>query len=170
MARTPRVSIVRLTAPERNAFLDAEAVRYAEAKSRAGVWTPDEAPARARDEFQELLHGRAGLRGHRFYKGLDDSGREIGWVWIGPVPGAEADPRARWLFQILVKDEFRGQGIGRALLRAAEEQAAADGAETLGLNVWAFNTVAHSQYESSEYETVARYPAGTEMRKRLTPK
>ena len=170
MAGTARVSIVRLTTSERNAFLEAEAVRYAESKSRAGVWTPEEAPARARKEFHELLHGQAGLRGHRFYKGLDGSRREIGWVWIGPVPGAEADWHSRWLFQILVKEEFRGRGLGRALLRAVEERAAADGAETLGLNVWAFNTVAHSLYESSEYETVARYPAGTEMRKRLVPK
>ncbi|HYT00232.1 MAG TPA: GNAT family N-acetyltransferase [Thermoplasmata archaeon] len=170
MAGTAGVSIVRLTTSERNAFLEAEMVRYAEAKSRAGVWTPDEAPARAREEIEQLLHGRPELRGHRFYKALDGSRREIGWAWIGPVPGTEADRRTRWLFQILVKEEFRGQGFGRALLRAAEERAASDGAEMLGLNVWAFNDVARSLYESSGYETVARYPAGTEMRKHLASK
>jgi ribosomal protein S18 acetylase RimI-like enzyme len=164
------VAIISLTAAERNAFLKAEAVRYAESKSRAGVWKPEEAPARAQEELRGLLQGRPGLRGHRFYKGVDGLGREIGWVWIGPVPGSESDRHARWLFQILVKEEFRGQGLGRALLLAAEDQLRSDGVESLGLNVWAFNAVARSLYESVGYETLARYPAGAEMRKRLVPK
>lgn len=164
------VAIVPLTAAERNAFLKAEAVRYAESKSRAGVWKPEEAPARAQEELSGLLHGRPGLRGHRFYKGVDGSGREVGWVWVGPVPGSESNRRARWLFQILVKDEFRGRGFGRALLQAAEDRLASEGVTSLGLNVWAFNAVARSLYESAGYETLARYPAGAEMRKRLVPK
>jgi ribosomal protein S18 acetylase RimI-like enzyme len=58
----------------------------------------------------------------------------------------------------------RGKGYGRALLRAAEEQAAQQGIDTIGLNVFGSNAVARELYQSSGYET-----ASLHLRKQLRP-
>jgi GNAT superfamily N-acetyltransferase len=46
----------------------------------------------------------------------------------------------------------QGKGYGRALLQAAEQQAARHGSKAIGLNVFGTNTVARRLYESSGYQ------------------
>lgn len=156
-----------LTPAERARFLEDEVHRYAESKSEAGYWTREEAPARSRREIEALVGDAPDARGHRFFKGIDVRGREVGWVWIGPIPGDEANVRSRWLFQILVREDLRGQGFGRGLLRATEDRIRADGYREFRLNVWAWNRVALALYTSSGYEVAARDDRSLEMRKSL---
>ena len=49
-------------------------------------------------------------------------------------------------------ERWRGQGLGRQLLSAAEAVAARHGATWLGLNVFGFNDVVHQLYGSSGYQ------------------
>jgi len=51
-----------------------------------------------------------------------------------------------------VTPEWRGHGIGRALMEHAQEWAAARGALELRLNVWAFNDTAQNLYRELGYE------------------
>ncbi len=51
---------------------------------------------------------------------------------------------------------FRRQGIGTALMRAAEEWARAHGATSLNVGVWEFNTQARALYERLGYATATR--------------
>jgi diamine N-acetyltransferase len=51
---------------------------------------------------------------------------------------------------------WRGQGIGRALMEAAEQWARRQGARHLQLNVWEFNTGALRFYETVGFTTIAR--------------
>ncbi|MGH3260272.1 MAG: GNAT family N-acetyltransferase [Streptosporangiaceae bacterium] len=66
------------------------------------------------------------------------------------------------MYDIEVNEEHRGQGYGRALLQAAEQEAARGGSQAIGLNVFGTNTVARRLYESAGYEITAM-----NMRKRL---
>ena len=163
-----QVSLVALDAAEHASFLDAQAVEYAEQKARAGVWTRESSLERAREEIRSLLASSSGPPPHRFYRGLDDAGRLVGWVWTGPVPGAAADPAVVWLYQITVAPTLRGRGYGRALLAATEDEVRARGGRELRLNVFAWNGVALSLYRSSGYETVSEDGVGFELRKAFT--
>jgi ribosomal protein S18 acetylase RimI-like enzyme len=57
---------------------------------------------------------------------------------------------------IAVRTEFRGAGIGRALMDAVHEWAAAAGAATVELNVYEFNQAAIEFYHSLGYRTLSR--------------
>ncbi len=154
---------------ERAAALEAEAIDYADAKARAGIWTREESLARAHAEIEGLVGARPTERGHEFYVARDGSGRRVGWIWIGPVPSEDASPETRWLFQIVVDAPLRARGLGRALLRAAEERVLASGRAEIALNVFRWNTVAVSLYRSSGYGIAFQDDKGLEMRKRLRP-
>ncbi len=152
---------------ERAAFLERQSAEYADAKARAGFWSSDEAPQRARAEIRSLLEDHDGASLHEFLRGADASGRTVGHLWVGSVPGERPDPRVRWLFQITVAESLRGQGYGRALLAAAEDRLRSCGVRELRLNVFAHNRVAIALYESAGYEVTSRAPRNLEMRKRL---
>jgi len=158
-----------MTDAERDAALEQEAAEYAEAKARAGIWTRDEALNRSREEIRSLVGTRPADRGHEFFIGVDEAGRRVGWLWLGPVPSSDASPDTRWLFQIVVDAPRRGQGFGRGLLRAAEEHLRAAGRSELALNVFRWNTVAVALYTSSGYEIAFQDDKALEMRKRLRP-
>ena len=157
-----------MTDAERAAALDGEAAEYGEAKARAGFWSRDVALDRARAEIASLVGPDPAKRGHAFFFGVDARGHRVGWTWVGPVPGARASPKRRWLFQIVVDEPLRGRGYGRGLLAAVERQVADGGAGELRLNVFRWNTVAIALYTSTGYEVVRDAPRNLEMRKVLT--
>ncbi len=76
----------------------------------------------------------------------------MGVVWV-----ALDRPRTgeAWIYDIEVNPEHRGKGYGRALLQAAEEEAAQHGSKAIGLNVFGTNTVARQLYESAGYQITA---------------
>ncbi len=71
--------------------------------------------------------------------------------------------KAFWVWEVVVDEQHRGRGLGRAAMLLAEEQARAAGAVELGLNVFGYNTVARALYESLAYETLSM-----QMRKQLS--
>lgn len=62
------------------------------------------------------------------------------------------------LYSIAVDHQFRGQGIGRALLAAAEASAIARGARTMRLEVKVTNHRAAGLYRRQGYHPIARLP------------
>lgn len=63
-----------------------------------------------------------------------------------------------------VQQEFRRQGVGKALMQAAEGWAQDRGAKTVELNVYTFNEAAMSFYRALGYE-----PLSYRMSKNITP-
>jgi len=57
---------------------------------------------------------------------------------------------------VVVKEEFRRAGIGRALMEKAHEWAVAEGTDSIELNVWEFNRDAIEFYKALGYETASR--------------
>lgn len=83
--------------------------------------------------------------------------REIGNVWLVQVSATE------WsIYDIEVDEAFRGQGHGRAAMRAIEAYVRERGGRSIGLYVLGFNHTARTLYESEGYDTLR-----TQMRKRL---
>lgn len=102
------------------------------------------------------------------------SGREIGWLWIGPPPALVADygevnlERVRWLYQITVAEASRGQGYGRALLDLLHARLAASGIQSVYLRVCNWNTTARRLYTGAGYKVVRQFQADAHLRVSLS--
>jgi len=166
--------LVPLTDSEYADFAERQVTESARQRLAAGEWTPEEAAQRARAENAELLADRLRSRGHTFYKGVRVAdGELVGWLWVDPGPvfleqyGERGQAGTRWLGQITVRDELRGQGYGRALLEALHAQLAAEGVERLYLRVYDWNTAARRLYARCGYEVVRQFPTDAHLRKHL---
>ena len=125
---------------------------YAAEHVRAGDWTADQAETLAARQVDNLLPEGPDTPGMLLLVAGTPGGEPVGVVWVAldrPRPG-EA-----WIYDIEVNPEHRGQGYGRALLRAAEQEAARHGSRAIGLNVFGTNTVARQLYETSGYQITA---------------
>jgi GNAT superfamily N-acetyltransferase len=75
---------------------------------------------------------------------------KIGTLWIGIRSGTNW-----WIYDIVVDEEFRGTGLGRPTLQAAEQYVRNHGGTRLGLNVFGPNAVARHLYDAVGYEVVS---------------
>lgn len=165
------VSLAPLSSEEYREFMEQHIIEYAYEKSRAGHWKPEEALDRSREVLHDFIVGEKGAweRGFRFFKGLDENGQHVGWIWDGPIPKmVQPKPEsARWLYQITVKESLRRKGYGKAMLQALEKVLQQENVAELYLNVFRWNQAAISLYSALGYEIVGDYETEVRMRKRL---
>lgn len=112
-----------------------------------------EAHAHAADGMKVSFPSGVPSPGHVVFDVINDAGEAAGYVWIGP--DTSADPAAWWIWDLCIDADQRGRGLGRAAMLLGEEYARTQGAQTLGLSVFGFNTGARRLYESLGYETTS---------------
>ncbi len=134
---------------------------YAAAHVEAGNWEAGDAVERAEKQTDELLPRGTATPGMLLLTGEDAAGNPVGMVWAVIAHG---ELGTAWIYQIVVTPDRRGQGYGRALLEAAEDEVRRHGATEIGLNVFGGNHVARGLYETAGYDI-----ASLHMRKRLSP-
>lgn len=90
----------------------------------------------------------------------DEAGGVLGLVHVllEPVPESRIVPFRRasleaWVLHLVVGARHRGRGVGRALDGEAHAWARAQGAQTLGLQVWGYNEAAARFFERCGYQT-----------------
>ena len=122
---------------------------YADEMVQAGEWLPDEAVGRANENHAEMLPDGVATPGMLLLVAETDADGVVGRVWIEleHSGGPEA-----WIDDIEIDAQFRGRGLGRELLAAAEQVVRERGISRIGLNVHAWNEVARRLYASSGYE------------------
>jgi ribosomal protein S18 acetylase RimI-like enzyme len=141
-----------MTGAEWEAYRARLVPEYAAEHVRAGDWTADQAQALAAREMDDLLPGGPDTPGMLLLVASTSGGGEpVGLVWVA----LDRRPGEAWIYDIEVTPEHRGKGYGRALLQAAEQEAARHGSKSVGLNVFGTNTVARRLYESSGYQTTS---------------
>ncbi|RKN45528.1 GNAT family N-acetyltransferase [Micromonospora endolithica] len=151
-----------LSPSEFDAWQDAVARGYADSQVAAGVWPADEALDRAVELNRTLLPHGLDTPGVLLLRGVRADGTPVGRLWISLThPRGVSD--CAFLFDIEVDAAFRGQGLGRALLGAAEAAVREHGITQLELNVFGDNAVAIGLYASAGYQVVTQ-----QMRRRLT--
>jgi ribosomal protein S18 acetylase RimI-like enzyme len=156
--RTPRpLRAVRLRAMTRDEFaeyLDWVVDDYAGELERNGKATGDAAVAASRASFDGLLPDGVETEGQTLLIAEDeDEVRRVGLLWFGP---STDDASMAWIYDITVDEDRRGEGWGRAIMRAFEGEARSRGYTRAGLNVYADNQVARRLYESLGYAETAR--------------
>ncbi|GHJ93627.1 N-acetyltransferase [Streptomyces sp. NE5-10] len=79
------------------------------------------------------------------------AGLLLGYVRVGRPTPLDCNAHVRQIQGLAVADEARGQGVGRALLRAALAKARADGATRITLRVLGHNVPARALYEAEGF-------------------
>jgi len=77
----------------------------------------------------------------------------IGWIYVFAQPRMLSEPRAE-IGALIVDARFRGQGVGRLLVRHAERWAAERGCQVIGVRSNVARADAPAFYGSLGYETV----------------
>ncbi|MEA2551135.1 MAG: hypothetical protein QOE25_904 [Actinomycetota bacterium] len=155
----PELKMRPMTVTEFEAWREPQIVEYAADMARnAGRETGDYL-ALSKREFEELLPQGLDTAGHRLLFADDVVTQErVGWLWIAER-AADAEGTVAWIYDIVVGEEFRRQGYGRALMKQAEKQARDMGLDRIALNVFGDNGAARALYESSGYHETARQMA-----------
>jgi ribosomal protein S18 acetylase RimI-like enzyme len=139
---------------------------YAEQMATMGGMTPEDAVAKATVDFLQLLPKGMASKGQHFYVAEHD-GDAVGLLWLGERPASEDGP-AVWVFEVEVHPPYRGRGLGRELMRLAEDEVRALGYDAVGLNVFAGNAAAIGLYGALGYGVTRTYPGAQNMLKRLS--
>ena len=92
-----------------------------------------------------------------------EEGERAGALWIVVLPFQYTGEMRGWILQLYVSKQFRGIGLGKALLRLAEEWTREEGLEMIGLNVGTGNIEAMALYGSSGYQ-IEGYNMGKTLR------
>jgi ribosomal protein S18 acetylase RimI-like enzyme len=90
-------------------------------------------------------------------------GERAGLLWFGPSRNSLTGVREGWVYNVTVAPAFRGQGIGRRLMRHAEAHAQEQGYGVIGLTVAVQNEGARCLYRRLDYRETS-----IQMRKPLT--
>lgn len=134
------------------AWIERSVAEYAADLVTMGA-TPAEAQRRARASIEDDVAEGSLPDGHVVFDLLDGSEAPVGYLWVGP--DTSDDPTAWWVWDVVVDTERRGRGYGRKAMLLGEDYARSQGARTLGLSVFGFNTGARRLYESLGYETTS---------------
>jgi GNAT superfamily N-acetyltransferase len=141
-----RLRLERMTEEDVRAFVPAQTEEYARGIADHGGWSREDARAKAeRDMAQLFPGGRASSGNHLFHLVEEATGGRVGVLWY------REDARGIWLYQVLVEESRRGQGLGREAMALLEEEARRLGAARIELNVFGGNEPARSLYRSLGY-------------------
>jgi GNAT superfamily N-acetyltransferase len=137
-----------MTAPEYEAWIEGAVISYAEERAAAIGLPHDVSLERARALLPTLLPEGHATPGMQLFVIVDDTKTDVGNLWLGTDPDR---PDTLFVWDISIHEQFRGRGLGRAAMLAAEGAARQAGAVAMSLNVFGPNTVARRLYESLGY-------------------
>ena len=123
---------------------------YASDLQRADRCNPDTAAARANEAFDKILsEGQDTPNQHFFTLFESDVSATVGWLWLSEAISEHR--RSAFIYDILVRPEYRGQGHGTRALQATEAWASALGMQHIDLHVFGHNTGAQRLYDRAGY-------------------
>jgi len=144
--------LIPMTQAEYDAFFEHLIVEYAKDNVRAGYWHESEALEKSRKETERLLP--QGLRTVNTYLySVYDGEQAVGVIWLKADPNHPS--KSGFIFDIEIREAFRGKGYGKQTMQLMEEKSRELGLNSIGLHVFASNKVARNLYESLGYQTVS---------------
>ncbi len=143
------ITLEPMTAEAWDAWHDSSVRDYAVEKVRAGTWTADEAQARSEADFASLLTDGLATPGHELRSIVTEAGEVVGALWFAPL--REIGSGECFIYDIVVNEDARGHGYGRAAMMALEPLAKSLGYDRIGLHVFGDNKVARELYRTSGY-------------------
>ena len=145
-------TLIPMTQPEYEEYLKHLIPDYAADNVRAGYWDESEALEKSRQQIESLLPQGLQTKDHYIFI-LVDGDQSIGMIWLK----AELSRAVKngFIFDVVVDEKFRGKGYGKQIMLLIEEKARELELKSIGLHVFAYNTVAKNLYEGIGYETTS---------------
>ncbi|UXY19390.1 GNAT family N-acetyltransferase [Streptomyces cynarae] len=103
---------------------------------------------RPQPPYEPFYNERFGPRDHLV---AELGGALVGYIRLGFPTSLACNSHVRQIQGLAVAEEARGAGVGRALLRAAQDEARRRGARRITLRVLGHNTPARGLYESEGF-------------------
>jgi len=143
------------------AYVESSIEGYAQDNISSGRWPEAGALERSRREFDALLPAGLDTPDNFLFEILDEQeGQVVGFVWYAIE--RKKGPCSAYIYDLEIKIEHRRKGHALRALQALESIAAAAGANSMGLNVFANNLGAQELYNQLGYA-----PTNFNMRKPL---
>jgi ribosomal protein S18 acetylase RimI-like enzyme len=133
------------------AFVDAAIPAYAADKVASGQWSEGESLELACKVIEDLLPQGRLTADHYLFNVIDDAGTIVGTLWFAKKE--QAGKHIAYIYDLLIRSEWRRQGYGRCALEAAEAEARRLGLCGIGLHVFGHNSGARLLYERLGYQT-----------------
>jgi ribosomal protein S18 acetylase RimI-like enzyme len=149
---TDAVTLRAMTASEFQAWEGYALEYYARARAEADGLPVDVSLDNARTQLATLLPDGHATEGMRLLIIEDETGTDVGSMWLGED---SERPDTMFVWVVSIREAFRGRGLGRAAMIAAERLASASGVGAMSLNVFGANTTARRLYESLGYEVTS---------------
>ena len=144
--------LIPMTQPEFDAFLEHLIREYAADNVRAGYWQEANALEKSRQQTESLLPEGLQSKDHYLFT-MYDADQAVGVIWL--KVNAETPIKTGFIYDVEVREEFRGRGYGKQIMLLIEEKAHELGLKSIGLHVFGYNTVAKKLYESLGYEVTS---------------
>ena len=146
------MTLVPMTEPEFQQFVEASCEEYARSKVRAGVASAERAREVARQEFRHLLPAGRGTPDHYFFTIREDpSGTVVGRLWM--ARRADEGIARAFVYELWIEEPFRRKGFAEKALRDLESVAQGMGLSRIGLHVFGYNEPAIALYRKLGYVT-----------------
>ena len=137
-------------------YQEHSAPNYARDKVASGDWEEDEADAKARRMFADMLPQGLGTPDNHLYEIVDEwDDVTVGMLWFA-IEERGGD-RIAYVCDIFVKPEHQRKGHASRAFRALEDKVKTLGLSGIGLNVFGNNVQAHRLYERLGYEPLNIY-------------
>ncbi len=142
------VSLDVMTAAQFDPFVAELITTYAKSIATTGDMTAEAALERSRAQVSSLLANGVATPHHHLLTVIYEN-HSVGVVWLFESD-LYGDHRG-FVYDIKLSEQFRGRGLGRAAMIAAEDFLRQRGCGYVELNVFGFNDVARSLYNSLGY-------------------
>lgn len=106
---------------------------------------------KAEEQVRKFLPNGMDTPGHHLMHIMDGE-ETIGSIWF-EIRGSEG--KEAYLWDIIIDENYRGKGYGKATMTRLEEFVKKEGAERISLNVFGYNAIARSLYVKMGYHEAA---------------
>jgi ribosomal protein S18 acetylase RimI-like enzyme len=119
---------------------------YAESNVQSGNWSELESIRKATEQYAHLLPDGERTANNKLFT-IRSDGQEVGMIWLALKPNNKG-----FIYDIKIKNEFRGRGFGKQTMEEIEKLAREFDVKSMGLHVFAHNQIARGLYEKLGYK------------------
>jgi ribosomal protein S18 acetylase RimI-like enzyme len=127
---------------------------YIQDMVESGFMDPAAAESKADADIEAQLSEGPRTPDTFLYVVEDDAGASVGYAWMAKRADQIGKPMA-FVFDIWIREDARGRGLGRTTMTALEDEARRLGLDRIRLEVFGHNAAARGLYRSLGYDELS---------------